>query len=57
MIETAGDPGSCLIVRVLELDAQFVHRIKDETERLDDIGKDDGLPLQLLILAETLGIY
>ena len=45
---------TCLVILVLELDVKLGHGVEDESERLDDVGKDDGLPFQLFGLAEAL---
>ena len=47
---------SDLIIGVLELDVELPHRFMDSLEGLHNVAEDDWLPLELLVLTETLGV-
>ena len=47
---------SHLVLGVLIFDVQFGHGVLNSLEGLNDIAKDDGFPLELLVPGESLGI-
>lgn len=47
---------TCLVIGVLKSNIVLAHGLGDDLEGLDNVAEDDGLPLELLVLAEALGV-
>lgn len=47
---------SDLVIGVLKLDVELPHGLVNRLEGLHDVAEDNWLPLELFVLAETLGV-
>ena len=47
---------TCLVIGVLKSNIVLAHGLGDDLEGLDNVTEDDGLPLELLVLAKALGV-
>ena len=45
-----------LVFGIVEFDVELGHGVTDRLKSLDDVVEDDGLPFELFVFAEALGV-